>query len=904
MICQSVDHRLWGKWHGLEDLSVPYPVVCHLIDTAMIAGRLWDVYLTAGQRRTIADGWGVGEGHARTLIMFWAGLHDLGKACPSFQAQAPEAAAGLLDDPNYKSSDTDWVRHERVSHLTAPALLAALGYPGHRRPLRSVAHQVGQILGGHHGTYGEALNARTIDAPERQDPRVGDGPGWTEQRAAHLNTLHDLCGAPEPPARFAPAGACVLATGLIILADWIASSRGWFRTRQHERLAAPDPCDWTAHAIRARAAAPRAVDRAELAAPAWAPAATFGDLFPLIADPYPLQQDLADRLPQLAKGPGLVLITAPTGDGKTESALYAAHVLGHASGAEGLGVFLPTMATTDAMHRRVRAHTARTATRDTAVTLLHSMAWLNADYDPEQTVVSDCTDVSTIAGEWLRGRHHGLLAGAAVGTWDTAALAVLPTRYNAMRWLGLTSKTVIIDEAHAYDRYGHRLTERLLEWLGHLRVPVVLMSATLTGAIATNLVAAYRTGSGHTTPVTIAPTYPGWTHVDAATGTVTTSPTLPTTRARQLTVNLHHVQHGATASSPHSRTATLTRTLQPLIDTQDGGVLVVCNTVNDAQATARHLRKAWPGDRRALVQLLHARMPARQRQGITRRIEYWTGPKGTRPKRPFIVVATQVIEQSLDVDFDHVISDLAPAALLLQRAGRCQRHPRPHRPAWAPTPAMTVLVPTGQLPPRHWGNVYPETLLARTLTALQALPANTCNIPGDVQHLVDSVYADDWTTTAGTDHIATEQAMATLADQATIPTPDIVRDLHPLTTIDDEHLLVTRLGADSVRILPVFTDADGTPYLDRCARHRPLPLTVKPGDKAAIRDLINRTIQVDYRWLQGRTPDTNTPTGWADVGALCDVLLLPQRATVAGPRPYRIDGKSIRLDCLDGLVRE
>ncbi|MCX5535175.1 CRISPR-associated helicase Cas3' [Streptomyces sp. NBC_00006] len=897
-----VDDRAWAKWQGLEGTGSPYPAICHLIDTAVLAGHLWDRYLSPGQRATVASGWGVGPEHARALVMFWAGLHDLGKLCPAFQAQTRQVTAGLLVDSDYASSDTDWIRHERVSHLTAPALLADLGYSVHRRPLRSVAHQVGQILGGHHGTYGKALDAFTIAAPERHEPRVGDGPGWRRQRAAHARTVLEICGLPQPPAQLAPAGACVLATGLIILADWIASSQGWVRARHHERRASHDPLDWAAHAARAHAAAPHALSRAELRHPAWAPAGTFQDLFSHITSPYPLQLDIADRLPELAQGPGLVLVTAPTGDGKTEGALFAAHVLGHAAGTQGLGVFLPTMATTDAMFRRVRSFTARTAAHPVPVTLLHSMAWLNADYDPDQSVLSDHTDLATVVGQWLRGRYRGLLAGAAVGTWDTAALAALPTRFNALRWLGLTGKTVIIDEAHAYDRYGHRVTERLLQWLGHLRVPVVLMSATLTGTIATTLVNAYRTGAGHTTPTTINPTYPGWTHVDATTGTVTTSPTLTTTRARQLTITLNHVQHHAAPTNPHSRDAAILRAAQPLTDTGDGALLIVCNTVADAQHTARLLRS--PSPTAPLVQLLHARMPARQRAGITRRIERWTGPHGTRPRRPFIVVATQVIEQSLDVDFDHVISDLAPAALLLQRAGRCHRHPRPHRPTWARTPAMTVLVPTGQLPPRTWGSVYPETLLTRTITALEALPDGACRIPDDVQHLVDTVYAEDWATTAGTDHIATELAMSTLADQATIPPPAATRDLHPLTTIDDENLLVTRLGADSIRVLPVWTDSCGTAHLDRQASHRPLPLTVKPDDKTTIRNLIQRTIQIDHRWLQGRTPETNTPTGWADTPALADILLLPQRATPNGARPYRINGKSISVHRLDGLVRE
>ncbi|MFI1607780.1 CRISPR-associated helicase Cas3' [Streptomyces griseofuscus] len=917
MMRPPVDDRLWGKFRGLEDVG-PYPVICHLIDTAVIAGQLWDSYLTVGQRSLLAKGWDVAEAHARQLVMFWAGLHDLGKLCPAFQHQTPEAAAGLLEDPAYPvPGDRSSIRHERVSHLTAPSLLAQVGYPTNGRPLRSIAHQIGQILGGHHGAYGNALSARVLTSPEDQEPRVGVD-GWSLQRAAHLHTLHALCGSPEPPAQFAPGGACVLATGLIVLADWLASRIGWVRARHGERQHSRDPQDWSAHVERARRAASKALAQVQLTAPVWKPATSFTDMFPFITDPYPLQADLAKRLPALVNGPGLTVITAPTGDGKTETALFAAHVLGHAARMEGLGVFLPTMATTDAMHTRITEHVTQTASTPIPVTLLHSMAWLNADYNPENDRV--LTDASTIAGEWIKGRHRGLLAGVAVGTWDTAALAALPIRFNSMRWLGLTGKTIIIDEAHAYDAYGHRLTERLLEWLGHTRTPVILLSATLTGTIATRLAAAYRTGAGHTTPVTIAPTYPGWTHIDATTGTVTTSETLPTTRARRLAVNLRHARHQSSPTNPDSRLATLTRTLQPMIDEARGCAAIVCNTVADAQTTARHLRTAWTGPSAPLVQLLHARMPARQRQGITRRIENWAGKpraahttpqgdyvpaRGRRPSRPAIVVATQVIEQSLDVDFDHVISDLAPVALLLQRAGRCHRHPRTDRPAWAPAPAMTVLIPTGKLPPQRWGTVYSENLLNRTVAALQGLTGRICAIPEDVQGLVDQVYAADWTTTAGTNDLATEQAMRALADTATIPTPtQLIRDLHPLTTHNDETLLATRLGADSVRVLPVWTDTNGQPWLDRQTRHRRLPTHINPRDTATIRNLIAHTIQIDHRWLQGHGTETNTPTPWQDIGALHDVLLLPQRVTKTGERPYQLNGRTHHLSQLDGLVRE
>ncbi|MFF2330985.1 MULTISPECIES: CRISPR-associated helicase Cas3' [unclassified Streptomyces] len=917
MMRHPIDDRLWAKFHGLEDLG-PYPVICHLIDTAMIVRELWDNYLTAGQRHLIATGWGIRESHARHLLMFWAGLHDLGKICPAFTHQAQLAAAGLRADPAYSMpDDSTSIRHERVSHLTVPALLAQAGYPTDGRPLRSIAHQIGQILGGHHGTYGDALDAHTLASPHDQEPRVGEE-GWNEQRAAHLNTMHTLCASPEPPTRFAPAGTCLIATGLIVLADWLASRISWVRSRHQEREHSPNPQDWQAHARRARNAAPKALSDAQLAAPVWKPADSFTAMFPFITHPHPLQTDLARHLPQHVNGPGLVVITAPTGDGKTETALFAAHILGRASGTEGLGVFLPTMATTDAMHTRICEHVAQSADIPMPVTLLHSMAWLNATYNADTDRI--LTDAPFFAGEWLRGRHCGLLAGAAVGTWDTAALAAFPLRHNAMRWLGLTGKTIIIDEAHAYDAYGHRVTERFLEWLGHTRTPVILLSATLTGTIATRLATAYRTGAGHTTLVTIAPTYPGWTHIDAQTGTVTTSDTLATTRARRLAVNLHHVHHQADPTTSDSRLATITRTLQPMIDESHGCAAIVCNTVADAQATARHLRTSWTGPGAPLVQLLHARMPASQRQGITRRIENWAGKpraahttasgtyipaRGRRPTRPVIVVATQVIEQSLDVDFDHVITDLAPIALLLQRAGRCHRHPRAHRPTWAPTPAMTVLIPTGNLPPRQWGTVYSETLLDRTVTALQTLHRGICAIPADVQHLVDHVYTIDWTTTPAANDQATEQAQRATADTATIPTPTRpIRDLRPLTTIDNQDLIATRLGADTTRILPVWTDTDSRIWLDRKARHQPLPTHISPADTKTIRNLMSRTIQIDQRWLQGRHPDTDTPTSWRNIGALRDVLLLPQRTTRTGTQPYGLNGRTIHLHTLDGLVRD
>ena len=890
----TLDPRVWGKHH---DLKGPYPLACHLLDTAMVAGALWDVYLSPGQRRTIADGWGVSQQHARQLVMFWAGLHDTGKCMPSFQASAPGADGGLLGEPGFQAIG-GWMhqggpRHDRAGHLMLPQLLTELGYPTHARPLRSVAHQVAQILGGHHGMYGAALSPAELNDPTGQVPALGDTKGWQEQRRAHLRTLWDACANPAAPQQLATPAACLEVTGLVVLADWLASN-----TRQVAgRLAAWDG-DLTRHTAEVRRRARWIVEHAGLAAPRWRTAPVFGELFPHIQTPHALQKDISDRLPGLVDGPGMVLVTAPTGDGKTESALLAARLLGQAAEVQGLAVLLPTMATTTAMWRRVTAFTARQATTATPATLLHSLAWLTADYNPDQDQIIADGCVSTEATEFLRGRHKGLTSGVAVGTWDQAALAALPIRFNVLRWLGLSGKTLVIDEAHSYDAYGHALTCRLLEWCGHLRIPVVVLSATLAGRTARQLTDAYRHGAGHTTSSTTAPAYPGWTHVSATTGTVTASPVLPTSRARDITLNTH------THTTQKQRTQQILTALHPLANSNQGCAAVICNTVAAAQATRRAIQKTYPGLRTVL---LHARMPAWQREQITTLVEKLAGcgpdpnhPQ-PRPDFPFVVIATQVIEQSLDVDFDTLLSDLAPIALLLQRAGRCHRHARPTRPPWAPKPTLNVLTPTGTLPPHEWGETYDSSLLRRTRDQLTQR-TKPIAIPGDVTHLIETVYGAAYEQAAlqpdDTQRLATEQAMSAAADMAMIPPPQRVKDLHPLTDLTDPDLASTRLGADTTHILPTHPTPNGPVYITATG---PKLLPPRP-DRDQTRSILASTIQIPADWIRRRGTDTNPPTTWTDIPALRDIALIPH-----GPdhTPWTAPtGHRIHLHPEDGLIRE
>ncbi|MFC1443135.1 CRISPR-associated helicase Cas3' [Streptacidiphilus sp. N1-10] len=905
---EPLDPRLWAKEQGLPH---PYPIGCHSLDAGAMADTLWDQYLTPGQRRVIAQGWAMTEPQAKSLLVFLASLHDLCKITPGFQHCAPQADR-VTGTPGYTPTDPAHSRlsHQRGVHLALPELLNRLfDMPLTGRPSRLAAHQLGQILGGHHGTYQPALShqGNELTCPLAAAPGLGDG-AWDGQREALVQLATQAFGQPKLPERPAPGPVAVLTTGLITLADWLVSQGAWVRTRQ--RAWDNDPTgDWQAHTQRALAAAPATIRAAQLTPPNWRTTTTFTALFPHLdgRDPHPLQQDLTRHLANHSHGAGLLLITAPPAEGKTEAALFAERIMANAAGTNGLAFLLPTMATTDAMFTRIRNHARTNCHGPTPVALLHSMAWLNNDYtlDDLHPVTSDPTTVT----HWLRGPGRGLLAGIAVGTWDQAALGALPHRYMALRWLGLSGKTVVIDEVHAYDAHGHALTLRLLEWLGALQVPVILLSATVTGTTASSLVHAYRRGAGHPDTPPLNPSYPGWTYTDTTTGDIHTSPQLHSNRAHQLTITTFTCTTTHNPDKPQGRARQILTLLEPLATTRSGSALIVCNTVADVQATRRMLTKTWgTGPTAPLVRSLHARMPARQRTAITRRLQRWTGPGSTRPARPIVVITSQIAEQSLDVDFDLIITDLAPLALLLQRAGRGHRHPRTDRPTWAPTgkPRLAVLIPRGKLPPAHWGTVYDASLLRRTSELLHRHTGKPIDVPGQVQALIDEVYGPAYADTDDLDRITNDSAKTAIADLTTIPRPHDVRDLYPLTN-SSQHpdLIATRLGADNIRVLAVYTTNDGNHWLhptDRSSRSS-LPAGVAADDRQAITRLINATVPISRHWLHDAIRP-EPPDSWAEVPALRDVQLLPHRVNKTAIEPLWVGTKAIQLDLEDGITRQ
>lgn len=948
--CSRLDESVWGKSRGLD---WPYALARHLLDAAALALCLWDDFLSDGQRAHVAAGLGVPDDldEARSLVALCAGLHDVGKIS-GFQRCDDRAYEALSAELR---ADSGKIGLERVGHdvagmEAAPALLAALGFPDDGS---GVVDRVAEIVGGHHGQFC-ALDRQRTDNPAHA--ALLGGQSWAEERTAHARVVYELVGSPAPPERFG-ASAAVLVTGVVILADWLVSQESYIRGRQeklHQCLCGhfAESCAGAAGLLAEAGLLPVALQRT-----------SFAETYDVKGRPNALQRSLIEELPtavaagaEAGGGAGILVVTAAPGDGKTEAALEAERIFSAHFGTRGFAFLLPTMATSDQMHLRVSAALRRQRGETAGLTLTHSMAWLNEAYADEELR----STAEVLTGEegsaaarreatmrpkrWLRGAKRPLLAQYAVGTIDQALMAVLPVRHNALRMLALSGKTFIVDEAHSYDAYMQVLLGRLLNWLGAYGVPVVLLSATLPSSVSDKLIKQYVLGArrvtkrelnkrGFTVP------YPGWRYVDAGgRETRISEPRLAEQQAvRPVSLDVcvrpvRHVKPGATHK--RSRLDVIARELAPVMTDEGGCALVVCNTVPQAQETYMWLRDQFVtrGLASDELQLLHARFPGDVREARAVEVTAGLGREGPRPTRR-VVVATQVVEQSLDLDADLVVSDLAPLALLLQRAGRCWRHEvwwrvqgRPggvERPTWTRSTGarLVVLDPIaeGGAMPESWSTVYAEALLTETSEALAERAGRPVRIPHDVQDLVEHVHGDHqdrldwerpenpknaaWTAYFG-DKLA-QESQGQLTAIASVRKVVSLDALHHTKGVEDETRAATRLGAESVRLLCAYEQPDGRLTLDRAGESQ-LPDAGR-GGRFAVRDVravMRRTIPVRADWFTGHEGAHQPPADWSEHPLLGDLLVLRQPVRDGVVTAVQVGSRALYLDEELGLVRQ
>jgi CRISPR-associated endonuclease/helicase Cas3 len=553
----------------------------------------------------------------------------------------------------------------------------------------------------------------------------------------------------------------------------------------------------------------------------------------LVARPL---QIAGEQLLQCAQGPSLLLVEAPMGEGKTELAFLAHLRLQARNGHRGLYVALPTQATGNALFQRLLTFLGNFATASMDVQLVHGGASMNDDLLRLRDV-DHSHDATLSASLWFSQRRRPLLSPYGVGTVDQALLATLNVKHHFVRLWGLSNRVVVLDEIHAYDTYTTGLIVTLLQWLRALGSSVVLMSATLPKARRDELMAAWGVPAAQVPDLP----YPRVLLADE-TGIHGNSFT-----ARPLSpIRLHGL--GESVEEMASKAI-------ELLAYGGCGALIV-NTVERAQLLYRILRDQLKRGGAELL-LFHARFPADERREHEQRVLERFGLAQNRPERA-LLIATQVAEQSLDIDFDFMLSDLAPVDLLLQRAGRLHRHIRPQRPAAHGQAYLWVagLVPEfPDLKKTAWGFVYDPYILGRTWARLRQ--ESVLQLPDDIERLVQWIYGDEplpeGLEQAVQDSIEIESYGQYLAkvkrerQQARNITLDCLDDLggaynnKPRGNEEGDDLRnVTRLGRDTVVLVPVESIDGGWKVGDtlfqpeQCLDHK------------TVRQLYNRQINVSH----------------------------------------------------------
>jgi CRISPR-associated endonuclease/helicase Cas3 len=393
-----------------------------------------------------------------------------------------------------------------------------------------------------------------------------------------------------------------------------------------------------------------------------------------------------------------------------------------AQGYQGMYMALPTMATSESLYERYNNDYLKKLRHGDKARLVHGMAWLRDDKEPEKTLeVGEIGDDQSLAAAWFRPTRRAMLAEHGVGTIDQAMLAGMNVKFGFLRLYGLTRKVLVIDEVHAYDAYMSAIIARLLQWCACLRIPVILLSATLSATQRAKMVEAYRGSADDLGPD--AP-YPLITAVDMEKNSCQQIHT-EALSSKTIKIEMHQ---GYLEDA--NRTAAKAEELVK----QGGCCCVILNTVKQAQAVYQALTLS---DDEKL--LFHARFSADDRKQKAEDVIKRFGKARINRPQKFVLVATQVVEQSLDVDFDYMISDIAPIDLLLQRSGRLHRHfKRDH------IPVLHVLLPEEKS--LNFGGtsyIYAEKPLRRTLAVLSSEPE--IYLPQDFRTLIERCYgSQEW----------------------------------------------------------------------------------------------------------------------------------------------------------------
>lgn len=572
-----------------------------------------------------------------------AALHDIGKISPGFQRKCE----AWLEENGLQNIDgvCRWNAsmepdHGKVSHSVIQKFLKEVGFDG------VTATYLSAILGGHHGKLNPP-NERgyQIDKmiSEDQSLNCSSDIDWNGERNHHAHSiwLHFM-GDEQAVTTIEDDYILWWLGGLTSVADWIGSDERFFApSRATEEY---DPNN------QAR----KALEEIGFLPPSLIQGLSFKDAFGF--EPNDMQKKAFATI----SSPGVYVIEAPMGMGKTEAALYAAYNLMQEGRVSGIYFALPTQATSNRIHIRMNKFLQRILPNPQKSRLIHGNSWLmDIDYGihPTATMKKESAGEDARTGrDWFASTKRAIIAPFGVGTVDQALLGVVAAKHFFVRQFALAGKVVVIDEVHSYDLYTGTLVDKLIKTLEGLGCTVIVLTATLAGKRRNQI----ASDNHLDTEVDKLP-YP------LITGRMEGEAfePVPAKPPDEKEINVVFID--------------VETSTQKAIDVakQGGAVIWICNTISSAQTQFRRFKDLSPSE--FPIGLLHARFPFWRREELEKEWMERFGKEQTT-RCGSILVSTQVVEQSVDLDADLMITELAPTDMILQRLGRLWRHERNTRP--------------------------------------------------------------------------------------------------------------------------------------------------------------------------------------------------------------------------------
>ena len=613
-----------------------------------------------------------------------AAAHDIGKVSPCFQEKIYRGIKGYQANSISElvgitpELEKLWGYHGGVSQAAAQAMEAGAFIP--------------EIVGQHHG-YSPLLSGRTANND------CFGGPLWQQQREKLVTALKDALECDWPMVDNLTQAKVL--SGLTTVSDWIGSS-SWFEDPERPWISSIG----------------QALDAAGFICPEFKAGLTFSEVFPSYS-PHKAQQKLIEQVTQ----PGVYVMEAPMGYGKTEAALYAAYKVMAANRATGFYFALPTQLTSDKVYDRVHSFLKNILADHCAAPrrplLLHSNAWLKE---------TEMGEEGAPGGSWFQMGKRGILAPFAVGTIDQALMAVMNVKHGFVRAFGLAGKVVILDEVHSYDAYTGTLLNELIEALKELQCTVIILSATLTQQRRYALLGQpFELRYAHLPEknyplISAQPLHQDLQEIDVA-------------PPNAVEVGLHICSDESTAIE------------EALLRAEQGQqVLWIENTVAEAQERYR-LMSARAREIHVDCGLLHSRFLKIDRIVLEERWVNLYGKKGISERylQGRILIGTQLLEQSLDIDADFLVTRLCPTDMLLQRLGRLWRHNITRvesaiREAWILAPTLVAAIENPKKAFGKTAKVYSPYVLCRSLEVWQSRPFVT--VPTEIRTLIEATYSD------------------------------------------------------------------------------------------------------------------------------------------------------------------